>query len=98
MSWRWFMLGFVIVFVGMALVWPMHFYDGHGLRQMRLWQYYVSEIRQAANSSGALGPTSGNLSSTLVVALTHIAISSIGGVVAAGIRWMTHKAPQNSSN
>jgi len=89
--WLWFAIGFVIVFLVMALVWPMHFYDGRSVRQTWLWQYYLLEIQLALNSSGNLGPTSGNASAALGVVATHIVIAVVGGLVSAGIGWATRK-------
>ena len=89
--WLWFTLGFAIVFLVMALVWPMHFYDGRSVRQTWLWQYYLLEIQLALNSSGNLGQTSGNASATLGVVATHFVIAAVGGGVSAGIGWATRK-------
>jgi hypothetical protein len=89
--WLWFIVGFVVVFVGMALGWPMHFYDGRSVRQARLWQYYLLEIQLESNSSGAIGPTSGNAAAALGVAATHFVISAVAGAVTAVIGWATQK-------
>jgi hypothetical protein len=89
--WLWFMIGFAVIFFAMALVWPMHFYDGRTARQAWLWQYYLLEIQLALNSSGNLGPKSGNVSAALGVALTHVVISTVGGAVNAWIGWATQK-------
>jgi hypothetical protein len=89
--WLWFIVGFVVVFVGMALVWPMHFYDGRSVRQASLWQYYLLEIQLELHSSDAIGPTSGNAAAALGVATTHFVISAVAGVVTTGIGWATQK-------
>jgi hypothetical protein len=89
--WLWFTIGFGIVFLVMALVWPMHFYDGRSVRQTWLWQYYLLEIQLALNSSGKFGPTSGNATAAFRVLATHVVIAMVGGVVSAGIGWATRK-------
>jgi hypothetical protein len=87
--WLWFTVGFGLVFLVMALVWPMSFYDGQTVRQTLLWQYYLLEIQLALNSSGYIGPTSGNTFAALVVLAIHLAIASIFGAISAIIGWAT---------
>ncbi len=89
--WRWFSFGFGIVFLVMALGLRMNFYDGRSVRQSRLWHYYVLEIKLALDSSGHLGPTSGNASKALGVFATHFVVAAVGGVVSAGVGWATRK-------
>jgi hypothetical protein len=43
--WRRFVVGFLVVFVGMSLF-PILFYDGRTARQTMVWHYYVLEIQQ----------------------------------------------------
>jgi hypothetical protein len=69
----------------------MNFYDGRSLRQAWLWQYYLQELRLALNSSGNLGPTSGNAAAALGVAATHVVIAAVGGLVGVGIGWATNR-------
>lgn len=85
------MFGFGVVFMVIALIWPMTFYDGFSLRPTVLWQYYLLEIHLAWNSSGYLGPTSENASAALGVAATHILVASAGGAVCAVIISATKK-------
>lgn len=87
--WLWFAAGFGIVFLMIALIWPMNFYNGLYLRPTMLWQYYFLEIHVAWNSSGYLGPTSDNASAALGVAATHILISTVCGAISAVIGWAT---------
>src|SRR5437867_3457844 len=85
--WRWFLTGFLIVFLALAIVYPMDFYDGRSVRLTRLWQYYLLETRLAVNSSGYLGPTSRNLTAALTTAVMHLIVSGVAGTVAMGIGW-----------
>src|SRR5438128_391597 len=80
--WLWFFAGFLVVFLGLALVYPMHFFDGHSVRQTPLWKYYLLEIQLELNSTGNLGPTSSNWSAALTTAVTHVVISALGGAIA----------------
>jgi hypothetical protein len=89
--WLWFVLGFLIVFVGLALLWPMHFNDGRSLRQTWLWQYYMLAIELERNSSGNLGPTSGNAAAAMRVFGMHLVLSAGGGIVNAAIGWAIRK-------
>jgi hypothetical protein len=85
--------GFLIAFLGMAALYPMHIYDGRSVRQAWLWQYYLVEIQRATNSPEALGPTSGSSAAALTTALTHILVSGIAGAVVMAIGWATKKRP-----
>ena len=87
--WLWFSTGFIVVFLALAIAYPMHFYDGGSVRQTRLWQYYLLEIQLAMNSSGNLGPTSDNLAAALITAMMHVVVSSVVGTVMLGIGWMS---------
>jgi hypothetical protein len=82
-SWLWFTLGFSFVFLLVALVWPMPFFDGQIVRRTMLWQYYLLEIQSALKSSGNLGPTTGNDFLAMGVLAIHTAVASAAGVVSA---------------
>ncbi len=87
----WFVLGFAVTWILMAILWPMEFYDGKALWNTRLWQYYLLEIHLEMKSSGYLGPTSGNTAAALNVALTHTAISAVAGAACSGLVWARRK-------
>jgi len=82
---RWFIAGFVIVFVGMLFFVNQNFYTGHAVFQCKLWRYYLLEIERASMSSGSLGPTSGSGTQALVFFVTHLVASGIGGLITMGL-------------
>jgi hypothetical protein len=87
----WFLAGFLLGFLGIALAVPALFYDGRSVRQTWLWHYYLLEIRQQLNSSGNLGPTSGNEGALLSTAAFHVLFAVIVGLVFAGIAWLVNR-------
>jgi hypothetical protein len=89
--WLWFLVGFVVTFLGMCVVWPMYFYDGRAVYKTALWHYYLLEAQLALTSSGALGPTSGNLAAALTTAAEHIAFSAFIGAIAMAVVWLLRK-------
>jgi hypothetical protein len=80
--WRWFFAGFLILFAGLLLLYPVHFYDGRAVYETKLWRYYQLAFRQQWNSSGNAGPTSGNFAVLLRTAFLHVAVATLGGVAA----------------
>jgi hypothetical protein len=92
--WLWFAAGFLVVFFGLAAAYPMHFYDGRSVRQTVLGHYYLLELQQEMNSTGNLGPTSGNLAAALTTALMHLVLSGAAGAIVMGIRWVSQKRSQ----
>ncbi len=96
--WRWPVAGFVIVFVGMALVVTMYpmLPSGQAVIACPLWQYYLVEARRALTPAGGLGPASGSGSSAIVTALEHFVCSLIGGAVALGIGWSVRRLKSRS--
>jgi hypothetical protein len=86
--WRWFAAGFVIAFVGLAVVYPMDFYDGRAVYKTVLWRYYLLEIQQYSRSSGSLGLTSGNFAAALTVLAEHLLLSAAAGAFVLGIGWL----------
>jgi hypothetical protein len=97
-----FVVAFLLTFVGTGLFWPRYFFNGISLNKTNLLNYYLLEIRQALNSSGALGPTSGNFAALLKILSEHILLSALAGAGIAGMvrlilgRWRTHD--QNGSS
>jgi len=91
--WLWFVVGFLVGFLALAAFYPTYFYDGRSLRPTRLWQYYLLEVQRSANSTGHLGPTSGNTSAALTTAGMHIAVASVAGAIALGIGRRVKKRP-----
>jgi hypothetical protein len=94
--WLWFGITFLIVFFALAF-YPMAFNDGRVVRQTMLWHYYLLEMQLVLNSSGNIGPTSGNAAVARQRAVAHLAISGVSGVAGAimmGIGWLTRKRPK----
>jgi uncharacterized membrane protein len=89
--WLWFIAGFLLVFLGMSILFSMDFYDGHAVYNTKVWHYYVLEIERAWNSTGNLGPTSGNSTAAVTIAVQHILFSISGGAVMMGIGWTVRK-------
>jgi hypothetical protein len=69
----------------------MDFYNGHAIYRTRLWHYDVLEIELAWNSTGNLGPTSGNSATAVTIAFQHILFSIVGGATLMGIAWIVRK-------
>src|SRR5262249_36541692 len=80
--WSWFVLGFLLVFIGLALFLPKMWVhpDGASIVQGRLWQYYLTEL-PAAFRPRPLGLGSGQESALSVLAF-HLFLSALGGLVA----------------
>jgi peptidoglycan/LPS O-acetylase OafA/YrhL len=86
--WRWFAGGFVAVFVGLLLLYPvmaMHPSGQYAVRE-RLWEFYADALPRYFGRS-TLGPASSNKDGLPSVALEHLVLSAAGGCVAAGIGW-----------
>ncbi len=81
--WLWFAAGFLAAFAGLLIFYPISFYNGRGVYETVLWRYYLWEFKQQAESSGALGPTSGGTTGLVVVAVEHVTIAAVGGFLAA---------------
>jgi hypothetical protein len=79
----WFTAGFGVAFLGMALAYPVSFYDGRAVYEVALWRYYVLEVQQHARSGGTLGPTTGGLGAALTVLAQHVLVSAVIGALAA---------------
>jgi hypothetical protein len=90
--WRWFALGFVLVFVGMALGVTTYTMlpSGDGVLRCRLWQYYIIEFRRAAGPNH-LGPASGSTPAAIETAVFHVLFSALGGLVLTGIGWAVRR-------
>lgn len=91
--WPWFLMGFLLVFIGLALTLTMSAMHPSGAFVVAspLWMYYLLEIQRAWTATDAIGPDSGSTSAAIVVALQHILISLAGGAVFLGIGWGWHK-------
>jgi hypothetical protein len=90
--WLWFIVGFLLVFIGLAAAYPIHFFDGRAVYATKLWHYYFLEIRQAWSASGNLGPTSGNAGAALGTAAIHVLFAVLGGAVAMAFGWFIRKS------
>ena len=90
---RWFVAGFVIVFLVLALAVNMYPWNlrGDAIVRCKLWEYYTIEIERAFSSSKAMGPTSGSSSRAITTAALHLLVSATGGAVALGIGWVYHR-------
>jgi hypothetical protein len=81
--WKWFVAGFLLAFLGLAIVYPVTFYDGRAMYEVRLWRYYLLELQQQSRSGGTLGPTSGGLGAMLTVLAQHVLVAAVIGALAA---------------
>ncbi len=91
-SWKWFAVGFLIVFIGMSLVTTVpHLHPSrHAIVRSKLWQYYSMKIPRMV-SSHELGPSDVQDPPVGFVMLLHL-ISAVGGGAATlglgyVIRW-----------
>jgi hypothetical protein len=91
--WRWFVLGFLVAFLGMAyaVTIPTLHSSGQAVIDRPLWQYYLIEGARAARLNAPLGPTSGSLSRVIVIALPHVLCSTVAGAAMLGIAWCVHR-------
>lgn len=78
---RWFAVGFLVAFVGMALFVKQLTLFRNGVMQVPLWRFYLMELPRELGSR-TLGPTSGF--NGFAILGQHLAISSIAGFIAAG--------------
>jgi len=91
--WPCFAAGFLVVFVGMAVVvtkYSLH-PSGQSVERCKLWEYYVTEVPRAWTSGNAMGPASRRGSAVLATAVAHVGLSALGGVVGLGIGWLVRK-------
>jgi len=84
---KWFLAGFLLVFVGLLFV--LHGYSmlpsGEAVIRCKLWRYYLLEIERATSAPAGLGPDSGSGAAALVVLGQHLAISALAGLVSGGV-------------
>lgn len=85
--WPWFVVGFLIVFVGMSAVVTMYPMDpsGRAVVECKLWEYYLIEFLQALRPSDGVSPRGSSGVST--TALQHILCSLAGGAGLLGVAW-----------
>jgi hypothetical protein len=86
--WRWFVVGFAVVFVGLLAFYPviaMHPSGQYAVRRS-LWAFYADALPRLFGPS-ALGPTSSNSNALASVAFEHLVLSTVGGGLAALIGW-----------
>jgi hypothetical protein len=84
--WKWFVLGFLLVFVGLMFL-KIEYYDGHAVMATKRWHYYWLEMNYAWNSSGNLGPKTGSTKHAIYVAAEHILLAATSGVLLMGVVW-----------
>lgn len=93
LSWRkrkWFLAGFLIVFVGMLLLVNQSSHVPGALARLKLWQYYFVEFRRALGPQ-TLGPATGSGPGAVYMLFLHFAASCIGGLVAMGCGSILHR-------
>jgi hypothetical protein len=79
----WFAMGFLLTFLVMSLVcknFVMH-PSGRFAIECHLWEYYVRIAWYSVNSSGLLGPASGQPAAAFATGLEHVLCSAGGGAV-----------------
>jgi hypothetical protein len=81
----------VLVFLALAVFYPMWYFSGGSLTRTSLGGYYLREFDHMLNSSGVMGPKSDS-GSLPVMFLIHIAASALGGgLVLAARRVFTRR-------
>jgi hypothetical protein len=87
----WFLGGFLITFVALALTLKVLYMDPSGqvVVELRLWQYYFVQIPRMF--ADYLGPSSSNRPVLIRSLLLHLAGSLSGGVLMLGIGWCVSK-------
>lgn len=86
--WRWFAAEFAAVFIGLLVFYPvvaMHPSGQYAIRQS-LWAFYADALPRLVGPS-TLGPAGGNSGALTSVAFQQVALSTVGGGVAALIAW-----------
>jgi hypothetical protein len=96
---KWFMVGFLVVFVGLLLFGRQISLvpSGRAAVETRLWQYYWIQLNQSLRSSGNLGPTTGSGQVAVVTFLEHVFCSVIGGAIVLGVGWATRGKPNRGT-
>ena len=92
--WLWFVIGFLLVFIMMALFVTMYSLhpSGNAAVACRLWEYYFIEFRRVVGPyNNILGPATGSSSTAIETAFFHVLFSVIGGAVLAGVGWCVRK-------
>src|SRR5262249_51384789 len=79
--WGWFACGFVVMFVGLLVFYPvlaMH-PSGQSLVREPLWMFYADALPRVFATTTTLGPASSNADMLGGVVLEHLALSALGG-------------------
>jgi hypothetical protein len=76
---RWFLLGFTVVFVGLAVFRRTGFIFRETVNYVPLWRYYGLEIDRARHSTGDIGPYSEAGTVALGIFFVHMFVSLAGG-------------------
>ncbi|HEY4262228.1 MAG TPA: hypothetical protein VGM98_18820 [Schlesneria sp.] len=90
--WLWFLVGFLVVFVGMLQY--VKIYDmlpsGRGLARINLWQYYAQRLPHlfAAQPLRPGGTSSSGVFRTIT---DHVICAGMGGLVAGMIGWKVNR-------
>ena len=86
--WPWFFVGFLITFVGFALLKTVHYMlrSGDAVAATKLWRFYLNEIPKSFEMQ-TLGPATVNIDALPRLALSHGVASIIGGLIFAVVAW-----------
>ncbi len=86
--WPWFVIGFLIAFTILAMTLTLYTMlpSGQGVTRTKLWRFYLAEWPRAL-SAQPLGPANSNQDSLLSVTFQHVALSTVGGIVALASGW-----------
>lgn len=93
--WLWFLVGFLIVFVGMLhffKIYDMH-PSGRGIVRINLWQYYSWRVPQLFTVQ-EMGPGNTTSSAVFRTLTQHSICAGLGGLVAGMIGWKVHRRRQ----
>ncbi len=87
-QWRWFAVGFAVVFVGILFLYSvttMHPSGQYAVDQ-RLAAYYADAISRFFRPR-ILGPATSSSNAFVRIAIEHLVLSAVGGLLTAGIGW-----------
>jgi hypothetical protein len=88
-TWPWFVAGFLVVFLVLALAWPMRFHHGSDFEQLPLWRFYILEYQEHAISL-----------SLAHIATEHLLFSAIAGISCMAVAGMMFRkgAPKSDGD
>lgn len=99
--WRWFIIGFVVTWTGLALAIDAYSLasDGGRFIACKLWRFYIIEAQRAFHDTGAIGPGTGHAAAAAIIFIQHTLLAAVGGTaglaaaggVSAYCRFTRHK-------